>query len=221
MTNMLPKINFKEGMKKIIEVVPYDTNWVDIYQKEAALIQEALGDNCLAIHHIGSTSVPELAAKPIIDILIVAKNTISAQKKLESIGVRYKGEYNIPLHYGFDKKDVDKDLHIHLYEDGHPEIDLNLTFRDYLRDNPKIRNEYAELKKKLINDPSTHEVNQTAFTRSNYTLRKGDFIREVLKEAGFNKTRMLKCNDNTEWTAAKCFRDAYFFGHHGIEDPYT
>ena len=70
-------------MKKIIEVVPYDPSWPHIYEKEAALIKEALGDNCVTIHHIGSTSVPGLASKPKIDAIAVVQDPLSARDQLE------------------------------------------------------------------------------------------------------------------------------------------
>lgn len=205
-------------MKKIIEVVPYDPNWPHIYEKEAALIWQALGGNCLAIHHIGSTAVPGLAAKPKIDIIAVVQDPLLARDQLGKVGIQYRGEYNIPLHYGFSKRG-DIDLNLHVYEEFHPEIELNLCFRDYLRNHTNKRDDYARLKEELIQDESSFTKENSPFT--NYTLRKGDFIREVLREAGFNGIRMLKCNDNTEWAAAKHFRDTYFFGPHGIEDPYT
>ena len=61
-------------MKKIVEVVLYDPNWAYIYNTEAALIRTELGNNFIAIHHVGSTSVPGLAAKPKIDIIAVVRN---------------------------------------------------------------------------------------------------------------------------------------------------
>lgn len=205
-------------MKKIIKVVPYAPNWPHIYEKEAVLIRQALGSNCLAIHHIGSTAVPGLAAKPKIDIIAVVQDPLLARDQLKKIGISYSGEYNIPLHYGFSKR-RDIDLNLHVYEESHPEIELNLCFRDYLRNYPNRRDDYARLKKELIQNESSFNKENSAFT--NYTLRKGGFIREVLREAGFNGIRILKCNDDTEWAAAKHFRDTYFFGPHGIEDPYT
>jgi GrpB-like predicted nucleotidyltransferase (UPF0157 family) len=203
---------------KIIQVVPYDPNWPHIFEKEAALIKEALGDNCLAIHHIGSTSVPGLAAKPKIDMIAVVQDPLSVRNQLEKLGIQYRGEYNIPLHYGFSKRG-EIDLNIHVYEEFHPEIELNLMFRDYLRNHPNKREDYAQLKEKLIQDESSFNKENSLFT--NYQLRKGNFIRETLREAGFNRIRMLKCNDDTEWQAAKHFHDKYFFCPHGIEDPYT
>lgn len=194
--------------RKTIQVVPYDPHWPHIYQKEAERIQKALGGNSLAIHHIGSTSVPGLAAKPKIDIIAVVDDPLSARGPLETIGIQYRGEYNIPLHYGFSKRG-EIDLNLHVYEAFHPEIELNLMFRDYLRNHPNRRDDYAQLKKELIQDESSLNKENSLFT--NYTLRKGDFIRSVLREAGFNRVRMLKCSDATEWAAAKHFRDKYFF----------
>lgn len=208
------------NMQKIdrVKITPYDPNWPHIFEKEALLISQALGDNCVAIHHVGSTSVPGLAAKPKIDIIAVVQDPLLARDQLQKIGIQYRGEYNIPLHYGFSKRG-DIDLNIHVYEEAHPEIELNLCFRDYLRNHTNKRDDYARLKEELIQDESSFTKENSPFT--NYTLRKGDFIREVLREAGFNRIRMLKCNDTTEWQAAKHFRDTYFFGPHGIDDPYT
>ncbi len=204
--------------KKVIEVVSYDPKWPEIFEREAMLIQETLENNCLVVHHIGSTSVPGLAAKPKIDIIAVVKDPLIIRDPLEKVGFQYRGEYNIPLHYGFSKRGT-IDFNLHVYEELHPEIDLNLCFRDYLRAHPQVRDEYAKLKTEILQDESSSIKGNFAFT--NYTLRKGDFIRAVLKEAGFNRFRILKCSDETEWKAARYFRDKYFFTPHGIEDPYT
>lgn len=205
--------------RKIIQIISYDPNWPHVFAQEAILIKGALGDNCLAIHHIGSTSVPGLVAKPKIDMIAVVQDPLLALDQLEKIGILYLGEYNIPLHYGFSKRG-DIDLNLHVYQEFHPEIELNLCFRDYLRNHPNKRDDYARLKEELIQDESSFDKEENSpFT--NYTLRKGDFIRGVLREAGFNRIRMLKCNDSAEWAAAKHFRRHYFFGSYGIEDPYT
>jgi len=123
---------------KIIEVVPYDPNWPTIFAVESKIIQEAFGENCLEIHHIGSTSVPGLAAKPKIDMIAVVKDPSEVIEQLSSIGIQYRGEYNIPLHYGFSKRGK-VDINLHVYEEVHPEIKLNLLFRDYLRSHAVAR----------------------------------------------------------------------------------
>ncbi|MBS0650484.1 MAG: GrpB family protein [Verrucomicrobia bacterium] len=204
--------------KKQIEVVPYNPEWPVMFEKESSIIKAALGNQLIAVHHIGSTSVPGLAAKPKIDMIVVVKDPCQTIEKLEAIGFQYRGEYNIPLHYGFSKRGG-VDVNLHIYEEGHPEIELNLLFRDYLRDNPSARDAYAALKIRLLQDETSHQKENGAFTL--YTLRKGDFIRDVLRKAGFNRIRVLKCNDETEWNAAKRLRQ-FYLSDRGIEtDPFT
>jgi GrpB-like predicted nucleotidyltransferase (UPF0157 family)/GNAT superfamily N-acetyltransferase len=205
-------------MKKIIEVVPYDPSWPSIFEEKAANIKNCLGDNLIATYHVGSTSVPGLAAKRDIDILAIVGNLEEALK-LHMIGYIFKGEFNIPLRYFFSKNTPKSKVNLHVYNDGHPEIELNLRFRDYLRSHPSARDEYAELKASLLLDETAFEKNNSLFT--NYTLRKGGFIRNILKLAEFNRLRILKCSDETEWYMAKHFRNKYFFDEMKIDDPYA
>lgn len=204
---------------KQIKVVPYDPNWPKLFGNQASTIQEILGDNCIAIHHIGSTSVPGLSAKPTIDIIAEVKNGLQSITPLEKIGFSYKGEWNIPFKYGFAKREGTK-VNLHVFEEGHSEIALNLTFRDYLRANPQALKEYAELKQKLLSDDTAfHKQEGQLF--SGYNLGKDAFIRKILKASNFNRLRFLRCAHHEEWAAARNFRQKYFFGPHNIEDPYT
>lgn len=203
---------------KQIEVVPYNPEWPVMFEKESSIIKTALGNQLIAVHHIGSTSVPGLAAKPKIDMIVVVKDPTQTIGTLEAIGFQYRGEYNIPLHYGFSKRGG-VDVNLHVYAEGHPEIELNLLFRDYLRSNLSARDAYAALKIRLLQDEISHQKDNGPFTL--YTLRKGDFIRDVLNKAGYSRIRILKCNDETEWTAAKRLRQFYLFDR-GVEiDPFT
>lgn len=204
--------------RKSLSVIPYDPQWPDIFEQEVALIRQALGDNCLAIHHIGSTAVPGLYAKPKIDIIAVVKHGNRSIAELEGVGFAYKGEWNIPLKFGFSKR-AKNSINLHVFEENHPEIEANLLFRDYLRTHPEAKASYAALKKELLADDSSHERSEARFPY--YTLRKGDFIRDILRLAGFSRLRILKCTDETEWQAARRFRDTYFFAPQGIQDPYT
>jgi GrpB-like predicted nucleotidyltransferase (UPF0157 family)/GNAT superfamily N-acetyltransferase len=206
-------------MKKIIEVVPYDPNWPHIFEKEALLIRQALGDNCIAIHHVGSTSVPGLAAKPKIDIIAVVRNLFFDKSQLEVIGYKYRGGFNIPLRRSFTIRTAERNINLHVFEENDPEIELNLLFRDHLRENPSDMDEYALLKHKLIAEESSHQKNDSIYR--GYTLGKHDFIQNILQKSGFNKHRFVLCTHRSEWAAAKHFRDTYFFDPHGIEDPYT
>ncbi len=200
---------------KHIEVVPYSPEWPRVFEAEAAKIKKALGETCLDIHHIGSTSVPCLAAKPVIDIIAVLQKPAQAIGSLESLGYRYKGEYNIPGRFYFNKKGVN----LHVYEETHPEIELNLTFRNFLRNHPETRDAYSALKADLLTQKSSFEVKNSSF--SGYNLGKDAFIRQVLKQAGFQRLRILKCTHHAEWGAAKALRQREFFDKHDLQDPYT
>ena len=204
-------------MKKT-EVVPYNPEWPKMFEVEAAIIKRALGDNCIAIHHVGSTSVPGLKAKPKIDIIAVVKEPANTISPLEEFGIQYRGEYNIPQHYGFSKRGK-VDVNLHIYAKGHPEIGLNLLFRDYLRSNPQVRDEYAILKENILTDKTS--LFRGDSNLPNYTLRKGSFIRKVLNDAGYDRIRMLKCSDETEWNAARHFRQKFFFDKADVTDPYN
>ncbi len=211
-------INQSKKETKAIVVMPYDPNWPKIFEVEAIKIKEALGTNCLSLHHIGSTSVPGLAAKPVIDMLGVMRNSEKAITPLESLGFKYKGEYNIPMRYYFNRSEgVDTNLHV--YEEGHPEIELNLLFRDYLRVHPEAREEYTNLKKTLLKDQLSYEKNNSGFT--GYNLGKDAFIRKILKAAKYNRIRIMKCTHYAEWDFAKRLRQKYFFDPLSITDPYT
>lgn len=203
--------------KKIV-VTPYNSDWPKIFDVEASKIKETLGSNCIAIHHIGSTSVPGLLAKPVIDMIGVIKDPEKAIKPLEDLGFKYKGEYNIPMRFYFNKSEgIEANLHV--YEEGHPEIELNLTFRDYLRIHPDAREEYSKLKENLLKEKSSYEKNKSLFT--GYNLGKDAFIRKILQKANFNRIRMMKCTHYAEWEVAKQLRNKYFFDPLSISDPYT
>jgi GrpB-like predicted nucleotidyltransferase (UPF0157 family) len=203
-------------MKKQIEVTPYNPEWPALFNIEAQNIRDILGDNCVTIHHIGSTSVSGLTAKPVIDIIMAIKNSEKAITSLESIGYQYKGEYNIPMRLYFNKKLPD--INLHVYEENHPEIELNLMFRDYLRNHPEAKDEYALLKDDLLKKETSYEKNNSVFT--GYNLGKDTFIRKILKQAGFNRIRFMHCTHYAEIDAAKLFRQKYFFDKVPIADPY-
>lgn len=194
--------------KRKIEVAPYDSRWPELFELEAHHIQEALGENCTAIHHVGSTSVPGLAAKPKIDIIAVVRRPEDSIQSLKAIGFDYRGEFNIPLHYGFSKRG-EVSVNLHVYQEGNPEIELNLTFRDYLRNHPEIRDEYARLKYALLEKESSHEKNHSMFT--GYNLGKNALINKILKRAGFQRLRFVICTHYEEWEAAKSLRNRYYF----------
>lgn len=202
-----------------IEVVPYNPLWPKQFEEQAEFIKKALGNHCLQVHHVGSTSVPGLPAKPKIDIVAVVKHPFLEEdiKKLEAAHFVYRGEYNIPMHFGFSKRGP-LEVNLHVYEEGHPEIELNLTFRDYLKTHPAMRDEYGALKLHLLEKESSFEKDNSMFT--GYNLGKDALIRKILKLANFKRLRFVKCAHHAEWEACKKFRQKYFFDKVPIQDPY-
>ncbi|MDR3151608.1 MAG: GrpB family protein [Holosporaceae bacterium] len=197
------------NLPKKIEVVSYDPDWPKIFAVEKGIISAALGDNCVAIHHIGSTSVPGLASKPKIDIVAVAKDRKMAIVDLGNAGYTHKGEWNIPLKCGFTKRGA-ANVNLHLFfDENHPEVELNLKFRDYLMTHPAARDEYATLKMKILEKTDAHQKSERSLLPI-YTIRKRAFIDDAIKRSGFYRLRVLKCATENEWDAAKNFREKYF-----------
>lgn len=166
-------------MPQHITVLNYDPEWPLKYMRERNRIFEILGDNCLSVYHIGSTSVPGLAAKPVIDIMAVVRSleqADSAAGKFSAAGYEYLGEFGMAgrryLRKGGDERT--HQIHIFQVDDWH-NIERHLAFRDYLRTHEKERNEYAKIKKNLAQK----------FPRDidGYCIGKENFAREVEERA--------------------------------------
>ena len=168
--------------KRKVEIVNYDLQWPTLYEKEKALIQKAIGNITVRIEHIGSTAVPGLGSKPIIDIM-AAVNTLSDAEQciepLQSIGYEYVPEYeaSIPERRYFHKGHPPKEQHYHLHM-----VELtsdfwkkHLLFRDYLRTHPKIAQKYHQLKKRLALKYGSN--------REGYTEAKTSFIKSIVAKA--------------------------------------
>lgn len=206
-------------MTRKIEIVPYDPAWPQMFEEEAAKIKQALGENCVDVHHVGSTAVPGLTAKPKIDMILCVKAMAHIIQNLENIDYEYRGEFNIPLHLGFRKRPPLTNVNLHVFEEGNPEIELNLLFRDYLRVHPEALKEYADLKLELVAQEGSHQIVQGPFR--GYTLGKDTFIKKTLDQAGFKGLCMRFCTHHDEWEAARSFRNKTFFDKIPMDDPYT
>ncbi len=127
----------------------YNPDWPLAFQKEEGLLIRALGDVVLKVHHIGSTSVPGLKAKPIIDIILEVTDLDALDQRnaeLEQLGYEVKGEYGIPRRRYFRKGSERRTHHIHSFQTGDSNIERHVAFRDYLIAHPDIAEEYAQLK---------------------------------------------------------------------------
>lgn len=105
-----------------------------MFKEEAAKLQTIFGNEIVDIHHIGSTSVPGLKAKPIIDIMPVVRdiNTVDNYNiYMQEIGYEPKGENGIPKRRYFQKGGENRTHHVHIYQTGSYEIKRHLAFRDY------------------------------------------------------------------------------------------
>jgi GrpB-like predicted nucleotidyltransferase (UPF0157 family) len=135
-----------------VEVTPYNEQWVSLFKEEANKFYEIFGSEIIHIHHIGSTSIKGLKAKPIIDIMPVVKN-ISRVDEFDAvmidIGYEPKGENGISGRRYFQKGGDNRTHHIHIYEFENPQIERHLAFRDYLRAHLDAVKKYGSLKEEL------------------------------------------------------------------------
>lgn len=165
-----------------IVVVDYDPEWVCMYEEERTRIVSLIGAYLEEIHHVGSTSIPGLAAKPIIDILAIVPDIRAVEhcvKPLESLDYAYFGENGIPgRHYFRKPSDItfhQHTHHIHMMERSHEQVYAMLNFRDYLRRYPEAVQAYQDLKKELATKYSGD--------RDAYTDAKQPFVRSILRLA--------------------------------------
>ena len=131
----------------------------------------------IQLHHIGSTAVPGLLAKPIIDMLLVAPALPDLDNRatgLAALGFAAKGENGIAGRRYFVRRDTcgKRTHHLHSFADGAPEIARHLAFRDRLRADASLQDEYASIKRRALGDGSV--------SRTQYQARKDAFIARVL-----------------------------------------
>jgi len=135
-----------------VEVVDYDPKWPEIYETERLLLLSNLQGVIDRIHHIGSTSVDNLAAKPIIDIILEVRSLDAldnATAQMEAIGYEAKGEYGISGRRYFRKGKRRRTHQVHAFLLNHDHVTRHIAFRNYLREHPNVMKEYASLKMAL------------------------------------------------------------------------
>ena len=157
-------------------MVPHNPEWQREFQREAERIVAVLGNNAVAVHHVGSTAIPAIYAKPIIDLLLVVQDLSALDEKqtmMEALGYAALGEFSIPERRYFrrDNKIGDRTHQVHAFENGSPQIQRHLAFRDYVINNPTVAQEYSQLKRELAGKyPNDSEA---------YMDGKDEFIREI------------------------------------------
>jgi GrpB-like predicted nucleotidyltransferase (UPF0157 family) len=169
---MEPIIGLEPGT---VRVLPYQPEWARLFEEEHDRLEAAVGDFVLELEHIGSTSVPGLPAKPIIDIGIAVRDFEAAfvcVAPIEALGYVYRGENGIPRRHYFRKGYPLRTHHIHMVEVESTEWAQQILFRDYLRGHPGARRQYADLKIDL--------ARRFPKDRDAYLAAKAPLIREIL-----------------------------------------
>lgn len=142
--------DMSEPPQRLTEVSAPNPAWPRQYEVEAQLLRLVFGSELLAIHHIGSTSIPGVYAKPIIDIMPVVRDIDvidSFNPVMEALGYRPRGEYEIPGRRYFSRGTTLHTHHVHVYQAGNPEVNRHLTFRNYLRARPDKALVYSDHKR--------------------------------------------------------------------------
>lgn len=176
---------------KIIELSEFNPEWLIMFRNAATEIKSILQENCLEIHHIGSTAIPNICAKPIIDVLPIVKNISlvdSLNHKFEALGYVCMGEYGIPGRRYYWKSKIKRTHNIHLFEQGSPEILRHISFREFMLAHDDYAQAYSLIKQGLA-EFFSHDI-------ENYVNGKASFIQMIDYKTGTAGASQLKAEDN-------------------------
>ncbi|MBE0336494.1 GrpB family protein [Paenibacillus sp. 28ISP30-2] len=178
-------------MSSQVEISGYDSQWAEEYTRERAKIVETLRGVCVGIEHIGSTSVLNLGAKPIIDIMVGVEDLASIQsehrERLLGIQYEYVHKPDFPKRAFFRRGEWGAGTHhLHIYKYKGEHWENHLLFRDYLKAHPEGLRAYDNLKKDL--------AYQFKYERAAYTEAKGPFIRQMVEQAKLERNRQGQMN---------------------------
>lgn len=168
------------GVKRgIVELEDYNIEWVKSFEKEKKLLEDVLKDKIVSVEHVGSTSIPNLKSKPIIDICVGVKNledAVGFEKILEPYDYHFRGHQGVEDRYFYAKGPEENRTHyIHFEEVDSDSYKNHILFRNYLIKHPEYVKQYQEIKEDLaLKYPEE---------RSKYTAGKADFIVSVIKLA--------------------------------------
>ena len=162
-------------------IIPHDPRWKEAYETEVRAWRDALGDTLVAIHHMGSTAVPGIMAKPTVDILVETRDLAAVEARTAVLGQRgyeARGEYGIDgRRYFVRRTDLDwlRGFHVHVYATGSTQLARHLLFRNVLLANPAIARAYEDLKRSLASPEGV--------LVEDYAARKWSFIEDVMEAA--------------------------------------
>lgn len=168
-------------------IADYDPRWPDFFAELRDRVSCVLGEMVIAVEHVGSTSVPSLPAKPIIDLDVVVRpeDVSKATRILELHGYRHEGNLGVEGREAFRWTAKGPEHHLYICPEGSPAFSRHIVLRNYLRKHPEAAREYAELKRKL--------AQQYHNDRTKYQEAKQDFVeqlyRAAMKTAGKEENR--------------------------------
>lgn len=161
-----------------VEVVPHQAEWSHMFREESKKITNVFEEEILNIFHIGSTAIPNIKAKPVIDMMVEVLNIEKVDyfnHEMEQLGYEALGENRIPGRRFFRKGGDNRTHHVHIFEQGNEEINRHLNFRDYMIAHPEEARRYSQLKEDLAKKfPTSIEK---------YIEGKNDYIKEIDRKA--------------------------------------
>lgn len=165
-----------------VQVVEYDPEWPRIFERIRSYVWPAVRDIALNVEHVGSTSVPGLSAKPVIDACIVvatSKEVPACIERLTTIGYVHRGNLGVPEREAFRRPDTLPRHHLYLSPRDSLSLKNHLGLRDYLRSHPEAAREYGELKTSL--------ARRFPEDIDSYIVGKTDFVLRILGEIGLSE----------------------------------
>ncbi|HMD35554.1 MAG TPA: GrpB family protein [Vicinamibacterales bacterium] len=168
-----------------VVVVDYDDDWPLQFEERRAAVWPAVADIALRIEHVGSTSIPGLAAKPIIDMTIVVAHRDDLAptiERLATIGYRHRGDLGIEGREAFDHPPEFQKHNLYVCAEGTIGVVNQVAVRDYLRAHPDVARSYGKLKKSLAAE-FPHDI-------ESYVFGKTDFVLDVLRRAGLTEEQL-------------------------------
>lgn len=163
-----------------ITIVEYDPSWPRVFETLSSAISAVVGDVALSIEHVGSTAVPGLAAKPVIDIdvVVLEPDVQTGIARLETLGYEHLGDRGVPQREAFRRPPGSAVHHLYLCPSMSPALANHLAIRDHLRANSSDARAYGDLKKRLAIDFAHDPVG--------YVEAKTDFLVGILRQRGFD-----------------------------------
>jgi GrpB-like predicted nucleotidyltransferase (UPF0157 family) len=165
------------SLKRTVTVMPYDPKWPKQFESERLRLIPVFGDELIALYHVGSTSVPGLAAKPTLDLMAEVRSIEAithTRSAFESLGYIARGAFGIEGREFFVMGAPNPTHHLHVFETGDPNLDRHLAFRDYLRTHPEAAAHYANLKTELAktfrHDPAGYQEGKSQWIHETEAL---------------------------------------------------